>query len=239
MDARAQIAFLWAGLVMVVGLAVGLIVAGWLPPPAPNQSPLGIAHMYVHDHGRIRAGVLILFITTPLVVPFCAVLAMHMKERGRWTPWALTQFGLGCLGLVPTLVAHFCWLTAAYHPERRSPGEIALLHQLGWLNIVGTVGPVLFQMVVVGAFVFRCDGHVFPRWVGYFNFWLAALVLPGLFVYCFSTGAFDYRGICTFWLAAGYVAVWYPTMFVVLRRAILAPNQTLHEATRTPSIQPA
>lgn len=222
---KTQLVCLWAGLVMVAGLIVGLVTAGWVPPPLPNESASQVAAMYVEHQGRIRAGVLILFSTTPLALPFCVVIAMHMKVRGRWSPWAFVHIGSSVMTTIPTLVAHFLWPTAAYRPQERTAGEIKLFHDAGWLNIVGCVPPSMLLCVSVTAFVLTNEGHRFPRWVGYFSAWWALLILPGLFVYCFDTGPLAWDGIFTFWLAAAWVLAWYTTMFVILRRIVLTSEQ--------------
>lgn len=225
---KTLIACLWAGVVMVAGLVAGLVTAGWVPPPLPNASSSQVAQMYIEHQGRIRAGVLILFFTTPLALPFCVVIAMHMRVRGRWSPWAFVHVGSSVLTAIPTLVAHFLWLTAAYRPEQRSAGEIQLFHDAGWLNIVGCVAPSILLCVSVAAFILSNDDHRFPRWVGYFSAWWALLILPGLFVYCFDEGPLAWDGIFTFWLAAAWVLAWYTTMFFVLRRIVLSSDQS-HE----------
>lgn len=226
MDTKAQITCLWAGLVMVCGLGVGLITAGWLPPPDPDHSADEIAQLYLDDQDKIRVGILIAFFATPFALPFFVVVAMHMRVNGRWTSWSLVQLGCAALGLVSTLVACFLYLAATYQPEERTPGELQLLHDVGWLNLIGNVAPTIVQCAAIAAFVFtRDDQTALPRWAGYFNLWWALLLVPGLFVYCFDTGPLAWNGIFTFWLGAAFVAVWYPTMFLLLRRSIHAADQ--------------
>jgi hypothetical protein len=132
------------------------------------------------------------------------------------------------------LVADFLFLTAAYQPEERTAGELQLLHDAGWLNLIGTVAPTIIQCAAIAGFVLFREDHGFARWAGYFNIWWALLILPGLFVYCFDTGPLAWNGLFTFWIGAAFVGTWYPTMLVVLRRMIRSAEQASSDTAERP-----
>jgi hypothetical protein len=80
---------------------------------------------------------------------------------------------------------------------------------------------VFVQQLAIGIAAFSDhDGHVFPRWVGYFNVWCAALLLPAVLIPFFKTGPFAWHGIFEFWLAAAIFFGWVVVMTAVTLAAI-------------------
>ena len=78
--------------------------------------------------------------------------------------------------------------------------------------------------------VFQDDEQVvFPRWVGYFNIFVATAFLPGALIYYFKSGPFGWNGIFAFWLALFVFCLWYVVMFVVLRASIHRQSQAVSE----------
>jgi hypothetical protein len=112
-------------------------------------------------------------------------------------------------------------MAAAFQPER-DPEITQALHAAGWLPLVALIFPAVVQntAIAVATFTDTREQPVFPRWVGYFNIWVALLFLPSGLVLFFKTGPFAWNGIFTFWLAATVFTIWLVTMFVMLRRAI-------------------
>ena len=55
---------------------------------------------------------------------------------------------------------------------------------------------------IAAAILNKADQDVFPRWLGYFNVWVAVLLLPAVLLPFFKHGPFAWHGIFEFWLAA-------------------------------------
>jgi hypothetical protein len=60
------------GLLFLPLFWLGLMVAGWFPPPTPNLSVDEVARMFSEDRVRIRIGVLILTSAAPLLAGYGA-----------------------------------------------------------------------------------------------------------------------------------------------------------------------
>ena len=57
------------------------------------------------------------------------------------------------------------------------------------------------QNIAIGIAAFKdTEAKVFPRWLGYFNFWAALAFLPAALLYFFKTGPFAWDGVFVFWV---------------------------------------
>lgn len=88
---------------------------------------------------------------------------------------------------------------------------------LPWPPIVGQLGALS-----VAIFSDRRAEPLFPRWFGYFNVWVALLLLPASAIIFFKTGPLAWTGVIGFWIPAAVFGVWYIVMTVILLRAISA-----------------
>jgi hypothetical protein len=61
---------------------------------------------------------------------------------------------------------------------------------------------------------------LFPRWLGFFNFWIALLILPALLLPFFKSRPFAYNGIVALYLPFGAFFIWMVVMTFGLMRAI-------------------
>jgi hypothetical protein len=99
MNKKAQLACAWAGPALcVIWVGSFVTLAGFIPPPAPLRSVDSILQMF-HDHALpIRLGLLFTMFGSALLVPWCAVIAVHMARiEGRFPVLAITQMASGSL----------------------------------------------------------------------------------------------------------------------------------------------
>lgn len=84
------------------------------------------------------------------------------------------------------------------------------------------IPPAIVQCLSIGLAVLghRRENPMFPRWVAYYNFWIAFLFVPGGLAMFFKDGAFAWNGLLAFWLAAVMFGTWFIVMSIVLRGAI-------------------
>lgn len=61
---------------------------------------------------------------------------------------------------------------------------------------------------------------MFPRWLGYLNFWCAFLFMPGGLVVFFKDGPFAWNGIIAWWLLLVAFGVWVVSMVVMVLKAL-------------------
>ncbi len=223
MNSRAQIACAACG----VGFAV-LFIAGWwwiagfVPAHAPLMEAADVAAVYGDHTGRIRFGIMLAMIGAALVIPFAGVLAVQVRRmEGEHSVFAATELAAGSVTAVILMVPTVLWSVAAFRPER-APELILLLNDFGWFFLLMTFGPFFVQLVAIGLAVLsdRSTPPVFPRWVGYFNIWVAVLFMPGGLITFFKTGPFAWNGLLAFWIPLVSFVFWFLVMFAVLLGAI-------------------
>lgn len=215
-------AFVYCGLVAMVLMFAGLVVAQWLPPPRPTESAHQIAVMYRAHAGTIRAGVLLCTIGAGLLGPFMAMISVHLRRiDGRSPASAYCQMTLGGLLILELIFPLMILATAAFRPDR-SESAIQTLNDLGWLMLVGVVSTGVVELAVIGVAMLggRRDKPVFPPWGAALNF-LAALAFAGAALsICFKTGPFAWNGLVSYWIAVFAFGFWILGMAVLLLRAI-------------------
>ncbi|MEZ0054082.1 hypothetical protein ABIA30_005122 [Mycobacterium sp. MAA66] len=226
MQPALQRACAWCGIgFLVVLFVMFMIVAGLIPPLSPTSSAEQITAHLIDNKLRIRWGVALMLVTSALVVPFNAALALRIRraEGGRWGVLSITQL-LAAAALYPA--GFYCPLMvlacATFRPESRPPELTLALDDLFWLMLIGFVGPLVLQALVIAVATFTDTSATptFPRWFGYFNIWYAVLAAPAALVVVFNDGPLSWNGVFAFWVPLGAFAAWYIALVVLMLRAI-------------------
>ncbi len=164
--------------------------------PAPDASSEELRAFYADGTDAIRAGLMLAMIGGAMTIPFIAVITCQMRRvEGQLGPLSLTQFGAGLLGVLLIVIPMMAMEGAAF----RGDADTAVVrgtNDVAWLFFIGTIGLVIVQNTSIAVCVF-CDAEerVFPRWVGYFNIWVAIGFIPGALIVFFKTGPFAWNGL--------------------------------------------
>ena len=83
------------------------------------------------------------------------------------------------------------------------------------------------QSLALAAAIFWDMGAppVLPRWVGYYNVWVAIGIVPGCMSVFFRTGPFAWNGLFPFWIPVCVFASLFIVMFATLASAINRQEQ--------------
>ncbi len=232
MNTRNQLLCAWSGVAFAVLFTLGFWpITHFMPPPSPNASALDIATMYREHTNQIRLGLLVMMGASGCILPFAAVISAQMK-RMEDAPSVLTylQLASGALGVVFFIVPCLLWSIAAFRPERDAE-LIQLFNDAGWLMFLMPFTTFIVQNFAIGLAILgdRSAQPVFPRWVAYFNFWVAVLFVPGGLLTFFKSGPFAWNGLFAFWVPFVVFFTWYILMFALLRKGIIA------QATASPA----
>ena len=98
------------------------------------------------------------------------------------------------------------------------------MNDAGWLMFLMPFTTFIVQNFAIGLAILgdQSAQPVFPRWVAYLNFWVAALFVPGGLLTFFKTGPFAWNGLFAFWVPFVVFLTWYLLMFMMLRKGIIA-----------------
>jgi hypothetical protein len=237
-NARLQLACVWTGPVMVVAwVASFVLLAGFIPPPSPEKSPQQVVDMYRDHTDLIRLGLVLTMFASALLVPFAAVISAQLRRiEGERSVLASTQLVSAGLLALEFILPLMVWQTAAYRPDTAGPHLTQLLNDMGWLMFVGVISSAVVQFASIGIVILgdERDTGVFPRWAGYFNVWVAILVIPAGVVPFFKHGPFAWNGLLAFFLPLAVFSAWIAVMVVLLRRAIHAEAAPSNHHARSP-----
>jgi hypothetical protein len=168
-------------------------------PPPPR--PLASAHtieLFYHAHAtRIRAGMVVTMFGAVMAMPLGATVAYFIKRIEGFTgPLTMLQI-MGAVGMaVLTFFPAMWWLIALFRLDR-DPQITRTLSDAGWLQWVGGLTiyyPTIITMAIA-SFIDKSVRPALPRWFGYLNLWLVALLLPGQLIFFFKSGPFAWDGL--------------------------------------------
>lgn len=197
-------------------------IAGWMPLLSPDMSAEAVAAHYQDNAMRIRLGVTLLGIGTIFWWSFAGAIATHMKRiEGEHSP--LTRIQMASSGGTVLIILIEAWVALSLTFRANiEPSTVQLASDFIWLTFVGFYPPGLMQNLVIGICILsdKRQQPIFPRWVGYANFWLAILFLPGGYIAFFKHGPLAWDGILGFWLIAVAFFSWIIMMWWAVMRAI-------------------
>jgi hypothetical protein len=239
-NAKSQRLCVWSGITGIGLFFIGYwVMGGLLPPPSPHWSADHIQHFWQHHVTLKRYGLVLCMIGGALTGPWVAAIAVQMRRiEGENSVYTWTQLGLGVIGVLLFIFPLMPMEVMLFRPHR-SPELMLLLNDLSWLPFVGIFMPASVQCLAIGLAVLKDKSEkVFPRWLGYFNIWVALLFLPGALIYSFKTGAFSWRGAFCFWMPLTVFGAWFFVMLPYLLKAI-DNHEREDRPVPTPGVPPA
>lgn len=193
----------------------------FLPPLSPAMTASQFADIYRAHLTSMRLGSMAMLVGGACLMPFVAAIsAVMLRMGGRPAPLAWTQLASGLLTFVPLYLSGIFFAAAAFRGQRGAD-DILVISDIGWLFLVMPVPPFLLQLFAIGIAVLNDDSArpVFPRWVGYLNFWVGLLSIGGLMVPLFKTGPFAWNGLFAYWLPLTVFGPWMLIMLWAITRA--------------------
>lgn len=225
MNTRNQLILTHSAIVMALVIFFGsFVLTGWLPPPSPSSSPEEIAGIFSPEHYGRRIGVLLMCFFCPLYVGFAAVITAQLKRiEGPHHVMADLQLVIAGAGLCLFLVPGFIWLAVSYRPGL-NPETIMVFNDLAWFMFLCGASPTVLQWSSIGFAILsdKSANPIYPRWVAFFNFWLAFGAVSGTVIPFVKTGPFAYNGLFGFWIVALVFFLWSATMYWFTLKAVKA-----------------
>src|SRR6185312_9317514 len=181
---------------------VGWLIAGVLPLPMGPSAPISeVREFYLGNPTMTGAGFVISSLGIVLYAPLLAVITTHMlRIEGRRPVLAFTQLATGTATLLINVLPMLLWAMATFRADR-SDDALLLLNDMGWLILFPAIMLFCLQNIAIGVAVLNSDQTVFPRWVGFVNFFVALSFIPDVLAFFFHSGPFAWNGVFVFWLA--------------------------------------
>ena len=212
----------WSGFVGVMLFFTAFIFAGFIPPPGPYLTQDQVVAMYQANATGIRTGMVFMMISGMFISPMVAVISVQLKRIEGATPlMTYTQLSSGSVGILFFVIPAVIFLITAYRLDR--PPELTyLMNDFAWIITVMVWPPAFMQNVATGVAILKdkSANPIFPRWLGYFQFWVALLFVPGSLVPFFKSGPFAWNGLLSFWIPGIVFSLWYIVMPIMLTKAI-------------------
>jgi hypothetical protein len=113
------------------------------------------------------------------------------------------------------------WTVAAFRPDR-DPQITQLVNDLAWLFWIMVASVPILQNILFGLCVLsdKMPKPLFPRWFGYFQFWIALGLLPATVITFFKTGPLSWNGLISFWFVVVLFGVFIVVEVLCLFRAV-------------------
>ena len=241
MTNRNEMICVWSGMAFAVLCLAGFIIADIIPPQSPALSAAEIAAIYDENTLSMRFAFLLIMTSGGFIVPFAAALAMQMRRiEGDTAPLAASQLGAGSVTCLIFVFAAVFWTGAAFRPDRDIE-MIRMLNDLGWMTMLMTFAPFIMQNFSFGLAVLcdKSETPIFPRWVGYYNFWTGVLFIPGGMLTFFKTGPFAWDGLFVWWVPFALFFTWYVLMFFIMRSVVKRQAEGLNRDARLLFIVPS
>lgn len=228
MARRAQLVCACSGVAFVVLFLIGFwAFAGFVPPPSPGDSAERIAARYTNNRNGIRTGLIICMFASGLLAPWFASIAVQMRRiEGSRPILTYVQLLAGAATVIEFLVPPMFWQAAAFRADR-SPETVQALNDIGWLPFLGIISTAMIQGYAFGAVILadRRAVPVFPRWLGYYQFWIVSLLLPGATIVFFHSGPLAWNGVLAWWVLLVSYFLWIVVTSVYLYKVAAVDDE--------------
>jgi hypothetical protein len=219
---QMRLVCIWCAIPMCVLLFGGLTISGFISPVLPSETAEEVAHQYRTNTDAIRIGLALSFAGVIFFLPFGAAIAAQTR-RIESVPPVLTylQTASFASGSLIFIIPWVCWQTAAFRPERAAT-EIQLMNDLGWMCFVFAYVAFTAWLIAIGLAILSdtSKSPVYPRWLGYYNFYVAITFIPDNLIPFFKTGPFSWNGFFPYWFPFAMYGIWILVMLGMTVKAI-------------------
>lgn len=200
---------------------VGLVITTFFPPLAPNLTPEQVAQIYQSHQFQILVGGLLMVISAMFCGPFDAAIFLQLRRMEGNRPFgAYAQLASGVANVAFFILPGICFVIAAYRPDR--PVDVLYaLNDIAWLVALLPWSVGAMQCICIGAsvMVHGTATTPYPRWIGFFNIWIAVLMATSSVIPFFKTGPFAWNGLIGFWVPATVFGIWMGVMWWMTLKA--------------------
>ena len=171
---------------------------------------------------QILIGMLVLLIGGyTFLITWSLTLAYQVRKYANTSP--MTFYLLFAIGLANSVIGMLCGVLGsamAFRVTTMAPDTTQLLYDLIWWLFLIPWAPTMLWQVLTGFAILSeyNTGVMFPRWLGYFSLWAAAVEPFSAVSVFYYFGPFSYNGLVVFWVPGVSFFVWVSLLaFVQVR----------------------
>ncbi|MHB8465372.1 MAG: hypothetical protein ACYDH6_23270 [Acidimicrobiales bacterium] len=202
---------------------MGIVVAGFVPPPSPAETAVQIQQLYRSNATAIGAGMVLMTLGAPFLAAWgCAITAQASRtEKGLPILTCLQLMAIG-IGTLIAMVIPMIWAVAAFRPGDIDAATTQTLNDIGFFLFLFPWTALALWVVPLAAAILRdaSETPVFPRWAAYLNLLAAILSFPGGLVVFAKRGSLAYNGVLAFYLPVVVLFAWMIAMSALTLKAI-------------------
>jgi hypothetical protein len=222
MNKRVQLICLWSGYAFFIFYLVGIVVvAGFIPPPAPSMGPDAVAAFFEARRWRVLIGMSVCAVASALYVPWGVSLTGQMLrvEKARFPALSCIQAISAGLGAVFFIISPFVWLTIEFRPGH-SADAVTILNDFAWISWIVSWPFFGVQAAAFGLCILLYRTEIIPRWVGYLSMWFVVSMFPASAIVFFHAGPLAWNGVLGLYLPLALFALWYNVATYSVLKAI-------------------
>lgn len=216
----------WTGPVCVLMVFFGLFVmAGFFPPPSPGMTGAEVAELWQDDQRLKQTGMILCFMGGTLYATFTLAIGFLLRRCTDDVIMPITQTVLGVFGTVYFSFNFLILAVAGFRPGGpEDPTQT--LHDLGFIMTFSPAAPFFLQYFAIALAILQIPDlkPLIPRWVAYFNVWVAIGLIPPSFIPLFDSGPLAWDGLLGFYIPVVVFGAWFAVMVPTLLR-VLSPGQ--------------
>ena len=229
----------WSAVPLIVVFFIGMIpLAGFIPPPDPQDSADQIVAMYTENLTAIRVGLILSALSFTLMFAWGASLAsLTFRTENGFPGLTFTQLVCCSAGSALTFLIFLIWSVASFRPTEYDPETVLMLNDLGWFCFLWIVPPFSLWSIAMGLAIIKDKAEIptFPRWTAYVCFLEAFLMEGVMFIALAKEGPLAYNGLIAFYIPVAAFFVWMVVMTWHAHKAILRLAREGRAADAAPS----
>jgi len=235
MASTGQRICLWtAPVVGAIWVVCFFLFPGFTAPLSPTLPAKVVAAFYADPDNlaRTRYGMILFNWFGIGFLPFYALITVQMERMAHNTEvlaYGFLATATSAAALISITILFF--QVAAFRPDR-DPAIVQMINDMAWMTFTVPVSFLMAQAGVLALAIFldRQPRPIYPRWIGYFNLLVAALLAPCVLASVELTGPFAWDGTWSYWVRIGVYAAWTIVMFVAVMRAMGRTAETVISA---------
>ena len=212
----------WCGFIAMNVFFVGLLAGNVFPPMPPSMTAPEVQAFVIEHAFGLKVCALLIMISGAFAGIFDAVLCLQLRRmEGNRPMGAYSQLALGVANITYFVLPGVLIGVMAFRPDRNVDSLYALF-DLAWIVTLFPWSVGAFQCLCCGIAILSHPEvtNVYPRWLGFFNIWIAIGMTTSSVVMFFTSGPFSWNGIVGFWIPATVFGLWMAVMWWMTLGAI-------------------